>query len=50
MNQAEVLRLTGRGHEAARSVQEALRLFEAKGNVVWAARARLMSESLIARG
>jgi len=50
MSQAEVLRLTGRGHEAARSVQEALRLFEAKGNVVWAARARLMSELLMARG
>jgi DNA-binding SARP family transcriptional activator len=40
MDLAEVLRLGGRVDEARAPVEEALRLYEAKGNVVSAARAR----------
>jgi class 3 adenylate cyclase/tetratricopeptide (TPR) repeat protein len=40
MDLGEILRLTGRTSEAAAALQEAARLFEAKGNVVSAERAR----------
>ena len=40
MDLAEVLRVAGRGDEAARCVEQALELYEQKGNVVGAERAR----------
>jgi hypothetical protein len=40
MNLAEVLRLAGQPAEASAALQEAAGQFEAKGNVVSAARAR----------
>ena len=47
MDLAEVLRLVGRPSEAVPAVEEALRLYEQKGNTVSAARARaLLSEGV----
>jgi DNA-binding SARP family transcriptional activator len=44
---AEVLRLAGREEEAAKAATAALRLFEAKGNVIAAARARAAVSSSV---
>jgi len=46
MDLAEVLRLAGRREEAARAVDEAVRVFERKGNVVSAAKARTLLAEL----
>jgi class 3 adenylate cyclase/tetratricopeptide (TPR) repeat protein len=46
MDLAEVLRLAGRRHDALAAAQHALAVFEAKGNVVSAARARREAEEL----
>ena len=42
---AEVLRLAGRGEDAAISVREAIGVFERKGNVIAAAKARSLLEA-----
>lgn len=42
----EVLRVAGRGEEAAEALQEALALWEAKGNVVLSARIRALLREL----
>ena len=44
MDMAEVMELSGRPAEAAPYIREALRLYERKGNVVSAARARSLLE------
>ncbi len=44
---AEVLRLAGRGPEAAVATSQALELFEAKGSTVLAARARAVLDSVV---
>jgi hypothetical protein len=46
LERAEVLVLLGRGDEAEPPLREALRLFEAKGDPVSAARTRLRLETL----
>jgi class 3 adenylate cyclase/tetratricopeptide (TPR) repeat protein len=48
LNRAEVLRLSGRHGEAARSVEAALTLYERKGNLVMAERARQLAASVTA--
>ena len=48
MDLAEVLVLSGRSAEAAAALEEAARLFERKGDVVSAGRARMKLESLSA--
>ena len=45
---AEVLRRADRPAEAASALEEAARLFELKGNIVSAAKARVMLEELSA--
>jgi hypothetical protein len=44
---AEVLRLQGRDEEAAQQVGDARRVFERKGNVVAASRARALLDELV---
>jgi class 3 adenylate cyclase/tetratricopeptide (TPR) repeat protein len=46
---AEVLRLAGKAAEAARAVDEAVRLFDRRGNTVSAQRARALGDELDAR-
>jgi class 3 adenylate cyclase/tetratricopeptide (TPR) repeat protein len=46
---AEVLRLAGKAGEAARTVDEAVRLFDRRGNTVSARRARALGDELDAR-
>jgi len=46
MDLAEVLRLAGRADEAASAVEDALRLYEQKGTVVSARKARELLEEL----
>jgi DNA-binding SARP family transcriptional activator len=46
MDLAEILRLAGRLEEAARSLEESVRLYEQKGNVVAAARARALLDEV----
>ena len=41
---AETLRLSGKSEEAATCAEEAFRMYEQKGNVVWARRARAFVE------
>ena len=45
---AEVLRLAGRPEEAASALEEAVALYERKGNVVSAAKARALLEEVAA--
>jgi ATP/maltotriose-dependent transcriptional regulator MalT len=46
MDLAEILRLAGRLEEAARSLEESVRLYEQKGNVLSAARARALLDEV----
>jgi hypothetical protein len=42
LDRAEVLQLAGRSNEAGEAVEQAIELFELKGNVVAANRARVL--------
>jgi class 3 adenylate cyclase/tetratricopeptide (TPR) repeat protein len=48
MDLGEILRLSGKGFEAAQVVEEALHMFEAKGNIVMVAKARRVLRELAA--
>ena len=46
LDQADVLRICDRDDEAAQDIEEALKLYERKGNIVMAERARRLEETL----
>ena len=46
LDRADVLRVCARGEEAAQDIEKALELYERKGNIVMAERARRLEEML----